>query len=97
MSTNQNGESARPWRLVFTPRAAKDGKLLVRAGLASRAESPFDVLRQDPFSPVPPYEKLVGRLARAHSRRINLQRRLVYEVFPEERTVKIIRMWSHYE
>ncbi|MGE0600945.1 MAG: Txe/YoeB family addiction module toxin [Dehalococcoidia bacterium] len=97
MSTNPSGEepSGGGWKIVFTRQAAKDGKLLTRAGLRPKAEALLSQLRADPFEP--PYEKLVANLAGAYSRRINLQHRLVYEVFVEVRTVKVLRMWTHYD
>jgi toxin YoeB len=85
------------WRLVFTSQAVKDAKKLSRAGLKPKAEMLLKILRADPFQNPPPFEKLVGDLAGAYSRRINIQHRLVYEVLAAERIVKVIRMWSHYE
>ncbi len=85
------------WRLVFTRPAQKDAKKLDAAGLRRRAESLLEILRQDPFATPPPFERLVGDLAGACSRRINIQHRLVYQVLPDERVVKILRMWTHYE
>jgi len=85
------------WDLVYTKQAQKDAKKLVASGLKPKAEKLLDVLRNDPYQLYPPFEKLVGDLAGACSRRINIQHRLVYQVLPEIRTVKIIRMWSHYE
>lgn len=85
------------WRLVYTKQAQKDAKKLVAAGLRRKAEDLLKVLEEDPFRNPPRYEKLLGDLAGAYSRRINIQHRLVYEVIEEERTVKVIRMWSHYE
>jgi toxin YoeB len=86
-----------PWRLVFTKQAQKDAKNLASAHLKDRAEQLLKVLREDPFQTPPRYEKLVGDLAGAYSRRINIQHRLVYEILEDERTVKILRMWTHYE
>jgi Txe/YoeB family toxin of toxin-antitoxin system len=74
-----------------------DAKKLSSSGLRPKAEYPLQVLREDPFRRPPPFEKLVGDLAGADSRRINVQHRLVYQVLPEERTVKVLRMWTHYE
>ncbi|MDP3874756.1 MAG: Txe/YoeB family addiction module toxin [Methyloversatilis sp.] len=85
------------WRVVFARHAGKDAKKLAAAGLKSKAQELLAVLANDPFQNPPPYEKLVGDLAGAYSRRINIQHRLVYEVFVEERVVRVLRMWSHYE
>ena len=85
------------WRLVFTKQAQKDAKKIAQAGLKPATCNLLDVLRKDPFQNPPPYEKLVGDLAGACSRRINIQHRLVYEVLENIKTVKIIRMWTHYE
>jgi len=85
------------WRIVFTKQAQKDAKKLSAAGLRSKAENIIQILRENPYQVPPPYEKLVGDLAGACSRRINIQHRLVYEIVEEEKTVKIIRMWTHYE
>jgi Txe/YoeB family toxin of toxin-antitoxin system len=85
------------WRLVFTPQAAKDAKRLSRSGLRPKAEALLEILRRDPFKSPPPFEKLIGDLAGAFSRRINIHHRLVYQVLQRERIVKVIRMWTHYE
>lgn len=85
------------WKLVFAKHALKDAKKLVSAGLKPKAEELLGVLAKDPFQNPPPYEKLVGDLAGAYSRRINIQHRLVYEVFAKEHIVRVLRMWSHYE
>ena len=85
------------WQVVFTRQAAKDAKKLNRAGLRPQAEKLLAVLAADPFMNPPPYEKLVGDLAGAYSRRINIQHRLVYQVLKKQRVVKVIRMWTHYE
>lgn len=85
------------WRLVFTSQAAKDAKKLSRSGLKEKAEALLDILRHDPFRSPPPFEKLVGDLAGAYSRRINIHHRLVYQILQRERVVKVIRMWTHYE
>jgi toxin YoeB len=85
------------WRIVFTKQAQKDAKKLSATGLRSKAENLIQILRENPYQVPPPYEKLVGDLAGACSRRINIQHRLVYEIIEEEKTVKIIRMWTHYE
>ena len=86
-----------PWRLVFTKQAQKDAKKLSSANLRGKAEELLEILRKDPFRNPPRYEKLVGDLAGAYSRRINIQHRLVYQVLEEERVVKVLRMWTHYE
>jgi toxin YoeB len=86
-----------PWRLVFTKQAQKDAKKLSSANLRSKAEELLETLKEDPFRNPPRYEKLVGDLAGAYSRRINIQHRLVYQVLEEERVVRILRMWTHYE
>lgn len=85
------------WQLVYTKHAQKDAKKLAAAALKARALELLAVLAADPFQNPPPNEKLVGDLAGAYSRRINIQHRLVYEVFPKERVVRVLRMWSHYE
>jgi hypothetical protein len=85
------------WQVVFAKAAAKDAKKLAAAGLKSRTQELLDVLANDPFQNPPPFEKLVGDLEGACSRRINIQHRLVYEVFKKEHTVRVLRMWSHYE
>jgi toxin YoeB len=86
-----------PWRLVFTKQAQKDAKKLSSANLRSKAEELLEILKENPFRNPPRYEKLVGDLAGSYSRRINIQHRLVYQVLEEERVVKILRMWTHYE
>jgi len=85
------------WRVVFTKHAKKDAKKLSAAGLRIKAESIIQILRENPYQVPPPCEKLLGDLAGAYSRRINIQHRLVYQVLDDEKTVKIIRMWTHYE
>jgi Txe/YoeB family toxin of toxin-antitoxin system len=85
------------WRIVFTKQAQNDAKKLTAAGLRSKAERLLDILRENPYQTPPPFEKLVGDLAGAHSRRINIQHRLVYEILNKEKVVKVIRMWTHYE
>lgn len=84
------------WRLVFTSQARKDAKKLSAAGLRPKAEELLELLKRNPFQTPPPYEKLVGDLAGAYSRRITIQHRLVYQVLKEIRTVKVIRLWTHY-
>jgi toxin YoeB len=83
------------WTLVFAKDAQKDALKLAAAELKPRAQGLLDVLRDDPFQNPPPYEKLVGQLAGAYSRRINIQHRLIYEVLADVKTVKVLRMWSH--
>ena len=85
------------WEVVFTAQARKDAKKVSAAGLRPKVEVLLDILREDPFCSPPPFEKLVGDLAGAYSRRINIQHRLVYQVIEDARTVKVIRMWTHYE
>jgi Txe/YoeB family toxin of toxin-antitoxin system len=85
------------WQVVYSKHAQKDAKKLAAAGLKSKALDVLAVLATDPFQNPPPYEKLVGDLAGAYSRRINIQHRLVYEVFAKEHVVRVLRMWSHYE
>lgn len=85
------------WQVVFAKHALKDAKKLSAAGLREKAQELIGVLGQDPFQNPPPFEKLVGDLAGAYSRRINIHHRLVYEVFKKERTVRVLRMWTHYE
>ena len=85
------------WQVVFSKHAQKDAKKLAAAGLKAKALELLTVLASNPFQNPPPYEKLVGDLSGAYSRRINIQHRLVYEVFPNERVVRVLRMWTHYE
>lgn len=85
------------WKLVYTRQAQKDAKKLSTAGLKSKAKQLLDLLAENPLQNPPPYEKLVGDLAGAYSRRINIQHRLVYQVLADIRTVKVLRMWTHYE
>ncbi len=85
------------WRLVYTRAAQKDAKRLAAAGLKDKAQALLDVLETDAFRAPPPFEKLVGDLAGACSRRINIQHRLVYQVVEDDHVVKVLRMWSHYE
>ncbi len=85
------------WRVVFSKQAATDAKKLFASGLKAKAQSLIKVLTEDPFATPPRYERLVGDLAGMYSRRINIQHRLVYEVFEEERTVRVLCMWTHYE
>ena len=83
--------------VVFTKQAQKDAKKLASAGLKPKAQFLLDVLADDPFQNSPPYEKVIGDLSGAYSRRINIQRRLVYQVLKNERVVKVLRLWTHYE
>ena len=85
------------WRVVFTKQANKDAKKLAAAGLRSKAEKLLDILRENPYRTPPTYEKLLGDLSGAYSRRINIQHRLVYQILDHEKVVKVIRMWTHYE
>jgi Txe/YoeB family toxin of toxin-antitoxin system len=85
------------WKLVFTKQAQKDVKKIAQSGLKPQVERLLEIIKENPFNNPPPYEKLVGDLSGAYSRRINIQRRLVYQVLNEIKTVKIIRMWTHYE
>jgi toxin YoeB len=86
-----------PWRVVYTRQALKDAKKLSASSLREKAEELLEILREDPFRNPPRFEKLVGDLAGAYSRRFNIQHRLVCQLLEEERTVKILRMWTHYE
>ena len=85
------------WRLVYTTQAQRDAKKLSSSGLKPKAEELLAPLAEDPYRKPPPFEKLVGDLAGAYSRRINIQHRLVYQVLDKERGVKVMRMWTHYE
>ena len=85
------------WTLVYTKQAQKDAKKLAASGLKPKAEKLLEILSENPLQNPPPYEKLVGDLAGAYSRRINIQHRLVYQILDSEKVVKVIRMWSHYE
>jgi Txe/YoeB family toxin of toxin-antitoxin system len=85
------------WRLVYTKQAQKDAEKLATAGLKAKAQSLLAILEQNPFQTPPPFEKLVGDLSGAYSRRISIQHRLVYQVLDDARTVKVLRMWTHYE
>ena len=85
------------YTVVFTKHALKDAKKLAAAGLRGNAEKLIAILKDNPFQTPPPYEKLIGDLSGAYSRRINIQHRLVYQVLTKERIVKVLRMWSHYE
>ena len=85
------------WSVVYAKQALKDAQKLAAAGLKPKAQELLDVLAKDPFQNPPAFEKLVGDLDGAYSRRINIRHRLVYEVFKKERTVRVLRMWTHYE
>jgi toxin YoeB len=85
------------WRLVYTRQARKDAKKLAAAGLKAKAEAIIQILHENPFQTPPTFEKLVGDLAGAYSRRINIHHRLIYQVMNDEKVIKIIRLWTHYE
>lgn len=85
------------WQLVYTRQAQKDAQKLASSGLKEKAKELLQIVASNPYQNPPPYEKLVGDLAGAYSRRINIQRRLVYQVFEDERVVKVLRLWTHYE
>ena len=85
------------WQIVYAKQALKDAKKLSASGLKAKAEELLGILRVNPLQNPPPFERLVGDLDGAYSRRINIQHRLVYEIFVEERTVRVLRMWTHYE
>jgi len=85
------------WRIVYTKQAQKDARMIAATGLRQKAEKLLNLISRDPFQTPPPYEKLRGDLSGAYSRRINIRHRLVYQVISEVRTVKVIRMWTHYE
>jgi toxin YoeB len=85
------------WQVIYAKQAVKDAKKLKAAGLKEKAEELLAILAQDPFQNPPSFEKLVGDLAGAYSRRINIQNRLVYEVLTKQKTVRVLRMWTHYE
>jgi Txe/YoeB family toxin of toxin-antitoxin system len=85
------------WKLIYTKQAQKDAKKISSSGLKNKVSSLLEILIENPFQTPPPYEKLIGDLTGAYSRRINIQHRLVYEVIPEKKIVKIIRMWTHYQ
>ncbi|MES2324546.1 MAG: Txe/YoeB family addiction module toxin [Pseudomonadota bacterium] len=85
------------WQVVFTKQAQKDAQKLAATGLKKKAQALLTLIETDPFCNPPPFEKLIGDLAGAYSRRINIQHRLVYEVLSDQRTVKVLRMWTHYE
>jgi len=85
------------WKIVFTKQAQRDARKIAAAGLRPKAQKLLDILSENPFQILPPYEKLIGDLSGAYSRRINIQHRLVYQILEDIKTVKVIRMWTHYE
>ncbi len=85
------------WQLYFTKQAQKDAKKLASSGLKDKAKKLMKIIEQDPYQNPPPYEKLVGDLSGAYSRRINIQHRLVYQILENEKSIKVLRLWSHYE
>ena len=85
------------WEMVYAKHAQKDAQKLAASGLKSKAQELLAIIKENPFQNPPPYEKLVGDLSGAYSRRVNIQHRLVYEILQEEKIVKVLRMWSHYE
>ena len=85
------------WELVYTKHAQKDARKLAASGLKNKAKSLLEIIKKDPYQSPPPYEKLVGDLSGAYSRRINIQHRLVYQVYEKEHVIKVIRLWTHYE
>jgi Txe/YoeB family toxin of toxin-antitoxin system len=85
------------WDLYFTKQSQKDAKKLASSGLKKNAQEILEILKHNPYQNPPPYEKLAGDLAGAYSRRINIQHRVVYQVLEEEKAVKVLRLWSHYE
>ena len=85
------------WKVVFPEQARKDAKKLSASGPKSKAEAIIQILRENPYQTSPSYEKPVGDLSGAYSRRVNIQHRMVYQILEDEKTVKVIRMWTHYE
>ncbi len=85
------------WQLYYTKQAQKDARKLASSGLKNKAQELLAIIEADPYQNPPPYEKLVGDLAGAYSRRINIQHRLVYQVLEKEKSIKVLRLWSHYE
>ena len=85
------------YKLVYTKQAKKDAKKAASSGLKSKIEDLLEIIEENPFEEYPPYEKLVGNMEGAYSRRINIQHRLVYQVYEKEKVVKVIRMWTHYD
>ncbi len=84
------------WEIVYTKQAQKDAKKLASSGLKNKAKKLLDIIQINPYQNPPPYEKLVGDLSGAYSRRINIQHRLVYQIYEKEQTIKVIRLWTHY-
>ena len=85
------------WEIVYTKQAQKDAKKLASSGLKNTAKKLLDIIQKDPYQNPPPYEKLVGDLTGAYSRRINIQHRLVYQIYEKEHTIKVIRLWTHFD
>ena len=85
------------WQLYFTNQAAKDAKKIAASGLKEKTKELLDIIQNNPYQTPPPYEKLVGDLTGAYSRRINIQHRLVYQLLEQEQAIKVLRMWTHYE
>ena len=85
------------WKILFTKQAQRDARKIAAAGLRPKAQKLLDIFPENPFQTPPPYEKLIGDLSGAYSRRINIQHRLVYQILEDIKTVKVIRMWTHYE
>jgi len=93
----QQGTRLVSWEIIYTKQAQKDAKKLAAAGLKDKALQLLEILKNDPFQNPPPYEKLVGDLAGAYSRRINIQHRLIYQVSGSDKQVKVLRLWTHYK
>jgi toxin YoeB len=93
----QQGTRLVSWEIIYTKQAQKDAKKIAAGGLKDKALQLLEILKNDPFQNPPPYEKLVGDLAGVYSRRINIQHRLIYQILSNERQVKVLRLWSHYE
>ncbi len=85
------------WKIIYTKQAQRDSKKLKSAGLKDKAQKVLEIIENNPYQNPPPYEKLVGDLARAYSRRINIKHRIVYQILEEIKTVKVVSMWTHYE
>jgi toxin YoeB len=85
------------WELAYTKQAQKDAKKLAASGLKNKAQLVLEIIKNDPYQKPPPFEKLVGDLSGAYSRRINIQHKLVYQVYEKEHVIKVIRLWTHYE
>lgn len=97
MGMNEKASEDRLWKIVYTKQGQKDKKTACGAGFSAKIKSLLETIRENPFADYPPYEKLVGDLAGAYSRRINRQHRLVYQVYSDQHTIKVISMWTHYE